>query len=962
MFAIAQTPDGYLWIGAEKGLIRFDGVHFRPFRMPGLSAAVPIVGLVVDVEGTLWIRQGGGRLARYREGVFSDAPPGANGNEGNVTAMGIGRDGEILFSGLGNGTVRYQEGKLVALATPTELPKVIYAVAETPDGKVWLGSNTGLYFLSEGKASAAQGLPDRKINALLATDREVWVGTDNGIALWDGVKFSQAGGRGLEHIQALTLAKDRDSNVWVGTSSGLLRVSAKGVSRDAGEPAMNVSALFEDREGNLWVGTGEGLERLQDGVFTTYGTQQGLPPEHAGPLYADTEDRTWFGGLQGGLYWLKDGKARAVKQAGLDRDVVYSISGAGHDLWVGRQHGGLTHLYEQGDALVQTTYTVAEGLAQNSVYSVQRSRDGAVWAGTLSAGVSRLKNGTFTTYSTANGLASNMVASIAEGPDETMWFGTPNGVSAFANGKWRTYTSSDGLPPGTANCLFEDSAGVLWVGTANGLAFIRAGTVQSLSEGPEALHEGIFGITEDRAGWLWIAGANHLERVSREKALSLSVSTGDVRVFGFEDGLRGVEGIRRDRSLVRDAQGRIWVATSGGLAMADATRPAREGLPAMVQIEAISADGRAIPLKEPVRIAAPHQRITLSYVGLSLAAPERVAYRFKLDGFDADWGEPVTNREAVYTNLGAGSYRFSVMASNSEGLWNSAERAIGFEIEPLYWQTWWFRAAGGALLAIAGLGFWRLRVFQLTQQLNMRFEERLAERTRIAQELHDTLLQGLVSASMQLHVADEHVASDSAAKPLVRRVLELMRRGIEEGRNAVRGLRSAQGATPELGEAFSRIRQEFPGDGSQHFRVIVEGTAQPLRPLIRDEIYSIGREALTNAFRHAKAERIEVELEYAPEQLRILVRDNGVGVDPDVVKAGREGHWGLSGMRERAKRIGASLRVLSRAAAGTEVELVIPGGVAFETDSGHSASTRAPRLLAKSRGIVDRLRSRRESS
>ena len=251
------------------------------------------------------------------------------------------------------------------------------------------------------------------------------------------------------------------------------------------------------------------------------------------------------------------------------------------------------------------------------------------------------------------------------------------------------------------------------------------------------------------------------------------------------------------------------------------------------------------------------------------------------------------------------------------------------EGRPPFWRTWWF----GVFLSLLTLGvllsFYRWRLHEVSKQLNVRFEARLAERTRIAQDLHDTLLQGLVSASMQLHVANDHLANDSAAKPMVGRVMQLMAQVIEEGRDAVRGLRSTSGNADDLETAFSHIGQEFGNDDVKDYRIIVEGTPRQLHPLIRDEAYRIGREALVNAFHHAQASKIEVELDYASKHLRILVRDNGSGIDAAVLQEGRDGHWGLAGMRERAESIGARLKVRSRAQAGTEVELFIPGKVAF---------------------------------
>jgi signal transduction histidine kinase len=230
-----------------------------------------------------------------------------------------------------------------------------------------------------------------------------------------------------------------------------------------------------------------------------------------------------------------------------------------------------------------------------------------------------------------------------------------------------------------------------------------------------------------------------------------------------------------------------------------------------------------------------------------------------------------------------------------------------------------------------------LRVVRLTQQLNLRFEERLSERMRIAQELHDTLLQGFLSASMQLQVADDRLPADSPAKAMVGRVLELMRQVIDESRNVVRGLRSPKQNLQNLEEAFSQVRQEFPVKSEIEFRIIVEGAPRTLRPIIRDEVYLIGHEALSNAFRHSQASDIEVELEYAAGHLRVLIRDNGSGIDPHVLRSGRDGHYGLSGMKARSERIGAHLSVLSRAAAGTEVELVVRGEIAFEQKGGDSA-------------------------
>ncbi len=945
MYAIAQTPDGYLWIGAEKGLVRFDGLHFRLFKAsdsPTLTAG-PILGLAVDGNGDLWVWLQGPKLLRYHDGKFQNVLSELKTPETEVTAMCAGKDGDILFSGFLNGTMRYSRGKLITLASIAELPKPVISLVETSDGKVWLGTkDAGLYYVQDGKVTEiTTGLPDRKINSLLAADsRELWVGTDNGIVRWNGGEFSAAAASHvLDHTEALVMIKDRDSNVWIGAPNGLTRIAARVVSslEQQGNfstlPSIGpVTALFEDREGILWMGTRRGIERLRDSVFTTYSLAAGLRAEINGPVYVDPRGRTWFAPSQGGLYWIKESQVEHVANAGLDKDVIYSISGDQRDLWIGRR-GGLTQLRYRDNSFTTRTYTQADGLAQNAVFAVHESRDGTVWAGTLSAGLSSFKNGAFQTYTVANGLGSNSITSMLETSDGTMWFGTPNGLNALANGHWRSYSSREGLPPGTVNCLSEDSSGTLWVGTANGVAFIRSGTIQAPREVPESLHEQIFGIEEDKTDSLWIATANHVLRVSREAMLRDALGDADVREFALADGLSSTQGVRRQQSVVADSIGRIWFSMDHGLSFVDPTPMALSSAETLLHVEAISADGRPINPGPLVNIAAPHQRITLVYSGVSLSVPARVRFKFRLDGFDQGWSEPTEAREAVYTNLDSGSYRFRVMASNSDGVWNSTESSLEFKIEPVFWQTWWFRLTLLLALAMVALAFVRLRLLALTKRLNLRFEERLAERTRIAQELHDTLLQGFLSASMQLHVADDCLPADSKAKPLVGRVLALMNNVIEEGRNAVRGLRLSSGGSEDLEQAFSGVREELAVARGSAFRVLIEGETRKLHPVIREEVYRIGREALVNAFRHSHASNIELELEYASSYLRLLVRDNGSGIDPQVVRKGREGHWGLSGMRERAERIGARFRVLSGASIGTEIELSVPGHIAFQFPS-----------------------------
>jgi signal transduction histidine kinase/sugar lactone lactonase YvrE len=929
---IAQTADGYLWIGTDKGLIRFDGFDFRPVSFTSIAAAsnVPILQLLTDAGGKLWVRPQGAYLVHQKNLEFEavDLPA--------ITALSKDHRDGVLVSDIEQGTFRYRADEVQKLG-PSSPP--VISMAETPDGNVWLGTlGDGLFLLAGGRTTNINaGMPDRKINSLLPIGEELWVGTDTGLYHGNGKGFRRLELPSLGTVQVLSILRDRDSNIWVGTTRGLVRINAKGISFSdekelRGEGGINV--LFEDREGNLWIGGGRGLGRIRDSAFVTLTSVSDRRFEHNGPVYVDREGRTWLAPAQGGLYILQDGRVQPVTSIPTD-EVVYSISGRADEVWVGRQRGGLTSLRFRSGAIASETYTEANGLAQNSAYAVYASRDGSVWAGTLNSGVSRFEEGHFTTYTTTNGLASNTVSSILETRDGAMWFATPSGLSSFSNGKWRTYTAAEGLPSPEVNCLLEDSSGTLWSGTSAGLAILAANRFQVSHQSPEVLREPIVGMAEDKGGRLWIATSAHVLRVSRDKLLSGVVKAIDAREYDRADGLESTEGVKRSRSVVADLAGRIWFSLSSGLSVVDPSQINDNSVPALPHIEAITADNVTANLAASVRILPSPRRITFEYTGLSFAMPARVRFRYFLEGFDSGWSQPVAAREAVYTNLGAGSYRFRLVASNREGLWNGPEAAIGFEVQPTLSESWWFRSAIVLFVGLVALAAYLIRMRQMTRLLNARFEERLGERVRVARELHDTLLQSFQGLLLRFQTAYALFETrPAAAKEVLGKSIDQTAQAITEGREAVQGLRATTVDSTDFAQALTTLAEQLAADArgatSVGLDVKVEGTPRNLHPIVRDEIYQVASEALRNSLRHAEAQRIEVEIRFDQRQFRLRVRDDGKGIDETFLTAeGRTGHFGLHGMRERAKLMGGKLTVWTAAQSGTEIELILPAARAY---------------------------------
>jgi signal transduction histidine kinase len=484
-----------------------------------------------------------------------------------------------------------------------------------------------------------------------------------------------------------------------------------------------------------------------------------------------------------------------------------------------------------------------------------------------------------------------------------------------------------------------DQGGRLWLGGAYGLEVFDEGRFRKINISREGQFVGISGIVQLANGDLWLNGANGILHVLASEIQHALIDPGyqaSFHLFDHLDGLLGTSALLRARpTAVQTTDGKIWFSVGNGIVWIDPTHSLKNTLPPPVYVKSLSANGNEY-LNNPLELPVHSTNIRIDYTALSLSIPERVAFRYKLDSVDKEWQDPGNRRTAFYTNLRPGHHLFQVIASNNDGVWNEAGATLQFDILPAFYQTKWFGVLCLAMAASLVWAAYRYRVRQVTNRLDMQFEERIAERTRIAGELHDTLLQSVQGLILHFQRA-RNLFSTNPAEAVQRLDLALERaeEAIVEGRNAIHDIRSSTLVESDLAQALATLGEELGAragnDGSEALKIVTEGVARPVNPRVREDIYRIVREALRNAFTHSKAQLIEVEIMYEENIFRVRVRDDGKGMDPAVVDQVKpSGHWGLVGMRERAKRIGGELDVWSENKAGTEIELTLPGSIAYE--------------------------------
>ena len=953
VFAIAQTPDGYLWIAGSFGLFRFDGIRFVPWQPPqGQSLPDSPYSLLVSRDGTLWIGTFGG-LASWNGSVLTRYP---QTDDGFVTSLLEDRDGTIwagLFADKGR-LCDVRDGRARCSTPEGGFGSLVWSLGEDRSGSLWVGADSGLWRWKPGAPRRFE-VPGVHIGDLSTTaDGQILIGSRGaGLRQLAGDRVVPVPIRRAarpdqlmadREVKSNKLLRDRDGGLWIGTDGlGLLHLKdgkADGFTRAEGLSGNIACSLFEDREGNIWFGSEKGLDRFRKLPVAALSTAQGLPHEATKSVLATTDGSVWVATNDGLARWRKaDARPVVYKERdGLPDSRVQSLyEDAGGRLWASTARG----LASFGGG----RFVPVSGLPVTEVYSMTGDAAGNLWLSGRE-GLARLHQGRFVENIPWAALGRRQQAKVIVADRGGVWlsFWKDGGVLYFKDGQVQaTFGPAQGLGAGHVAGLRLDADGALWAATEEGgLSRIKDGRITTLAVANGLPCNTIHWSTLDDSGSLWMYTACGLVRVPHDDLAAWIAEPGRkvaTRLWGAADGvpLLAVTPAFFNPPVAKGPDGKLWLVSGADVHLIDPDHLPFNPLPPPVHIDSLVADHKAYPVADGLRLPPLARDIRIEFAALSLVDPKAMHFRYRLEGHDNDWQEAVDRRQTTYTNLPPGNYRFRVKASNNSGVWNEQGAQLDFSIPPAFHQTTWFRVA--CLIGIIGLawiGFQlrlRMRIRRLDRQFEAMLEARVAERTRIARDLHDTLLQRFHGLLLQFQAALNLLPDrPRESKQVLAGAIDHVADAITEGRDAVQGLRTS---IPEEGKFEDSLRALVEDLATESGRaaeahVQVLGAPQALHPTVRDEAFRIASEALRNAFHHAGAKQIDVAIRYDPRRLCVLVRDDGKGIAPELLRAGgRQGHFGLSGMRERAALVGGKLTVRSAVDEGTEVDFTVPGTRAY---------------------------------
>ncbi len=943
---MTQTTDGTLWFATDRGLFWFDGIHF--FRFDGTATQRLETDLISVVyappTGGLWMgfRLGGG-VAFLKEGVIHVfSPDRENLPQATVRAITSDRDGAVWIATTA-GVSRYSNGRWERVRASWGLPDGD-ALSLTVDatGGVWAQVANSLFVLPRGahrfneqRTSYRERIPIEGYLALGPSD-QLWIaGWQTGVhPLANPAVPAIAPRQGSPQDLAWPMMVDRQDAVWYVRFGTLWRYTnpvavARGASphlEQLSVPGLSHTAPFEDREGNVWISTYNGPERLTPTSLHLVVSGNWI----FAPVIA-SDGHVWWSqagpSLPSRVFRFAGGKP--VRQLILPDHITSVYRTFDGNLWF----AGSRALWNLHGTTVQSL-PEPDGAAGFEPQALGRDGSGALWCSVQRAGVFRFAEGQWEQNGNLSELPQETALAMTTDARGRLWLGyTKERLARVEGHAARMFGPTDGLRIGSITALTSRGDHV-WVGGEHGIALFDGSRFMPVHAPNEAAFGSLWGIVETAAGELWAAGTGGIVRFTRAQLQEVLRKGGplhdEVRIFDVRDGLpSSPTALRPNPPVVEAADGTLWFSFPGGLGYIDPAHLVRNTLPPPVLITGIAAAGwNWPPYQHNIRLPVGTTQLRIAYTANTFSVPERVHFRYRLEGLDPGWQDVGNRREAVYTNVSPGTYRFRVIASNNDGVWNLTGATFSFTILPAFYQTMWFYVA--CVVAAITLLYALYRVRQVTAAARARLEERITERERIARELHDTLLQGLQGLILRFHAVAMRIPPHEPAYEMMESALTRADQVLIESRDRVKDIRLSVQATADLSEALAAIGNELSQTHPVQLRVEVNGVARTLHPAARDEVIMIAREALSNAFRHSGAAQIEVEIEFTWLELRMRIRDNGKGFEVRLLQSDiGSGRWGLRGMRERAKNIRGRLRIWSRSGLGTEVELKVPASIAY---------------------------------
>jgi ligand-binding sensor domain-containing protein/signal transduction histidine kinase len=946
--SIAQTLDGFLWVGTRQGLARFDGATFTSFNAKNTPAMEnsSITALCADRKDALWIGTDGGGLVCLRDGKFSHYGK-TNGLAGDTVRAIFEASNGALWIGTTTGLSQFQHGTIVNYFIKdgllSDLVRFIY---EDREGNLWIATGAGLNRIHGGKINSfamPNGLPNDSVR-VISQDRggRVWIGSNNGMLwydwYWANHFYAYNTQYGISDTFVSAICEDQEGNLWVGTYSGLnrFREGRYYVERDTeGLPFGKVNALLADREGDLWVGSSEGLVRLTPMRFKTYTKQQGLTHNNVTSVLEDKTGNLWLGTWGGGLNNLRNERIQSYQTTtNFSQNLVLSLcSGADGSLWIGSDYdGGLTRL-KNGKS---TLYGVKDGLVALGIRALHEDRQGNLWIGS-SHGLSCLTKAGFTNYSVKNNLSGNVIHAICEDHNGRLWFGTDGGLSQWDNGHFTNLTAANGLSDSTVTALYEDKANNLWIGTeAGGLDRLHNGKISVYTTAQGLASDEVFEILEDDDGWLWMTCSKGVIRVRKAQFDDFDAGRRDriaCSTYGKNDGMESTQcnDVGKPAGW-KSRNGRLWFPTSKGLVTVDPRTADVNAKPPLVLIEEMFADKKPVmfaldPVHSPLKIVPGRGELDFRYTALDLQAPDRIHFKYQLEGVDSDWVDAASRREAHYNNVSPGTYRFHVEACNKDGIWNVAGDSLAVILEPHFWETWWFRVGTAVAVMAAAAGVARFVVTRRMQRRLELLEQRHAierERGRIAKDIHDDLGSSLTRIIMLGERTEEGLVRHEDVGLHIQKIVASARHTVQSLDEIVWAVNPENDTFNSLMMYISHFADEFFENTDIRCRLeLPVGLPEIILPAdVRHDLFMVVKEAFNNSLKHSGASLLCVRVSIQPGVLTIMIDDNGRGFEIGGNHHGRKGN-GLENMRQRMDSLEGGFSITSSLGRGTLTTLTV---------------------------------------